>query len=128
MPVFKKLSEALGQPATSFSGGEAQRVKLAAELSRPQLDHTLFILDEPTTGLHQEDVCHLLSLLQRLVDQRNTVLVIEHQIELIATCDYVVDMGPEGGAAGGRVLAQGTPQEIAETPESWTGRYLKSFL
>jgi excinuclease ABC subunit A len=92
------------------------------------LDHTLFILDEPTTGLHQEDVRHLLSLLQRLVDQRNTVLVIEHQIELIATCDYVVDMGPEGGAAGGRVLAQGTPQEIAETPESWTGRYLKSFL
>ena len=118
----------LGQPATSFSGGEAQRVKLATELSRPQQDHSLFILDEPTTGLHQEDVAHLLALLQRLVSQRNTVLVIEHQIDLIATCDYVVDMGPEGGAAGGRVLAQGTPRQIAESPESVTGRYLKSFL
>ena len=118
----------LGQPATSFSGGEAQRVKLATELSRPQQDHTLFILDEPTTGLHQEDVVQLLALLQRLVEQRNTVLVIEHQIDLIAACDYVIDMGPEGGAAGGRIVAQGTPVAIAANDESWTGRFLSSII
>ena len=118
----------LGQPATSFSGGEAQRVKLAAELGRSLQDHTLFILDEPTTGLHQEDVLHLVALLQELVDRHNTVLVIEHQIELIAACDYVVDMGPEGGADGGQIVAVGTPVELAAAEDSVTGLYLRSLV
>ena len=118
----------LGQPATSFSGGEAQRVKLAAELSRPRSSHSLYILDEPTTGLHIEDVRHLVSLLGQLVDLGNTVIVVEHQIELIAVSDYVIDMGPEGGPEGGQVVAAGTPREIAGARESWTGRYLSQFF
>ena len=118
----------LGQPANSLSGGEAQRVKLAAELSRPQRAHTLYILDEPTTGLHLEDVGFLLELLQRLVDQENTVIVVEHHIELIAAADYVIDLGPEGGQAGGQVVASGPPQEIARAEGSWTGRFLKQYF
>lgn len=118
----------LGQAATSFSGGEAQRVKLASELGRPQRAHTLYILDEPTTGLHLEDVRFLLELLQRLVDERNTVVVVEHHIELIATADHVIDLGPEGGDAGGQVVASGTPREIAKVEGSWTGRFLRQYF
>ncbi len=115
----------LGQAAHSLSGGEAQRIKLAAELGRPQSAHTMYILDEPTTGLHLEDVRFLAELLQRLVDEDNSVIVVEHHIELIALADYVIDMGPEGGAGGGQVIVQGTPREIAAAEGSWTGQYLR---
>jgi excinuclease ABC subunit A len=118
----------LGQSATSFSGGEAQRVKLAAELGRARLDHTLYILDEPTTGLHMEDVRFLLELLQRLVDEGNTVVVVEHHIELIAAADWVIDLGPEGGAAGGEIVAWGRPEEVAGVAGSHTGVYLQQYF
>ncbi|MEE3257652.1 MAG: excinuclease ABC subunit UvrA [Candidatus Latescibacterota bacterium] len=118
----------LGQSATSFSGGEAQRVKLAAELGRARLDHTLYILDEPTTGLHMEDVRLLLELLQRLVDEGNTVVVVEHHIELIAAADWVIDLGPEGGQAGGEIVACGRPDEVAGVKGSHTGIYLQQYL
>ena len=118
----------LGQPASSLSGGEAQRVKLAAELSRPQRAHTLYLLDEPTTGLHLEDVRLLVNLLQRLVDQDNTVVVVEHHIELIATADYVIDLGPGGGHAGGHIVASGSPRDVARVDESWTGRFLRQHF
>ncbi len=118
----------LGQPATTLSGGEAQRVKLAAELSRRATGRTVYILDEPTTGLHFADIAKLLDVLHRLVDAGNTVIVIEHNLDVIKTADYIVDLGPEGGARGGRVVAAGTPEEVAAVPESYTGRYLARVL
>jgi excinuclease ABC subunit A len=118
----------VGQQATTLSGGEAQRVKLSKELSRRATGRTLYILDEPTTGLHFHDVAKLLDVLHELVDQGNTVTVIEHNLEVIKTADWIVDLGPEGGDAGGHVVAVGTPEEIAATPQSYTGRYLKQAL
>ncbi|CCG09591.1 Excinuclease ABC subunit A [Pararhodospirillum photometricum DSM 122] len=118
----------LGQQATTLSGGEAQRVKLSKELSRRATGRTLYILDEPTTGLHFEDVRKLLEVLQALVDQGNTVLVIEHNLEVIKTADYLLDLGPEGGGGGGSLVAQGTPEAVAACPASHTGRYLKPLL
>ncbi|MCD6335233.1 MAG: excinuclease ABC subunit UvrA, partial [Candidatus Latescibacteria bacterium] len=118
----------LGQPATTLSGGEAQRVKLSTELSKISTGRTLYILDEPTTGLHFEDIKMLLGVLNRLVDKGNTVLVIEHNMEVIKTADYLIDLGPEGGDDGGRVVAEGTPEEVAQVEESYTGRFLKQEL
>ena len=118
----------LGQPATTLSGGEAQRVKLAAELSKVATGKTLYILDEPTTGLHFADIEKLLEVLQRLVDSGNTVLVIEHNLDVIKQADWIVDLGPEGGEAGGEVIAVGTPEEIAEVEESSTGQFLRGVL
>jgi excinuclease ABC subunit A len=118
----------IGQSATTLSGGEAQRVKLAKELSRRATGQTLYILDEPTTGLHFEDVRKLLEVLHALVDQGNTVLVIEHNLEVVKTADWVIDLGPEGGAAGGRILAEGTPEDVARNARSHTGHYLAPHL
>ena len=118
----------LGQPANTLSGGEAQRIKLATELSRRSTGKTLYILDEPTTGLHFEDIKRLLSILTQLVDKGNTVLIIEHNLEVIATADWIIDLGPEGGDKGGYVVAEGTPAEVAAVKESWTGRYLKELM
>ena len=118
----------LGQPATTLSGGEAQRVKLAKELSRRATGQTLYILDEPTTGLHFEDVRRLLEVLHALVDAGNTVVVIEHNLEIIKTADWVVDLGPEGGDGGGKIVAQGTPEQVARSKKSYTGQYLKEYL
>ena len=118
----------LGQPATTLSGGEAQRVKLASELHRRSNGKTLYILDEPTTGLHTHDIGHLLEVLHRLVDAGDTVIVIEHNLDVIKTADYIIDLGPEGGDGGGTVVATGTPEEVAEHPSSYTGRYLKPIL
>src|SRR5207237_7565514 len=118
----------LGQSATTLSGGEAQRVKLATELSKVATGRTLYILDEPTTGLHTYDVEKLLVVLQRLADAGNTVLVIEHNLDVIKQADWVLDLGPEGGDKGGEILAQGTPEEVAETPGSATGKYMRRVL
>ncbi|OAT72363.1 excinuclease ABC subunit UvrA [Parageobacillus thermoglucosidasius] len=118
----------LGQPATTLSGGEAQRVKLAAELHRRSTGRTLYILDEPTTGLHVDDIARLLKVLQRLVENGDTVLVIEHNLDVIKTADYIIDLGPEGGEQGGQIVATGTPEEVAEAENSYTGRYLKPIL
>jgi len=118
----------LGQSATTLSGGEAQRVKLALELSKRDTGRTLYILDEPTTGLHFHDIELLLTVLHRLRDHGNTVVVIEHNLDVIKTADWIIDLGPEGGAGGGRVVAQGTPEAIAGVPASYTGRYLKPAL
>ncbi len=118
----------LGQPATTLSGGEAQRVKLSTELARHDTGKTLYILDEPTTGLHSEDIKVLLGVLQKLVDQGNTVIIIEHNLDVLKSVDYIIDLGPEGGAAGGRVVAQGTPEQLAADPRSVTGPYLKEVL
>ncbi len=118
----------LGQPATTFSGGEAQRIKLATELSRRSTGKTLYILDEPTTGLHSADVKKLLAILQQLVEGGNSMVIIEHNLDVIKTADYIIDMGPEGGLGGGQVIAEGTPEEIIQSPQSFTGQYLKSIL
>ena len=118
----------LGQPAPTLSGGEAQRVKLSTELGKRATGRTIYILDEPTTGLHFEDVRRLLGVLQRLVDAGNTMLVIEHNLDVIKQADYLVDLGPEGGDAGGEVIATGTPEEVAEVPESYTGSFLRPLL
>ena len=118
----------VGQQATTLSGGEAQRVKLAKELSRRATGQTLYILDEPTTGLHFEDVRKLLEVLHQLVEQGNSVVVIEHNLEVIKTADWVLDLGPEGGDKGGEVVAEGTPEQVAEEPRSYTGHYLKPLL
>ena len=118
----------LGQPSTTLSGGEAQRVKLATELSRRSTGKTIYILDEPTTGLHFADVHKLIEILQRLSEGGNTVLVIEHNLDVIKTADYIIDIGPEGGDRGGTVIAAGTPEEIADNPVSYTGKYIKKYL
>ena len=118
----------LGQPATTLSGGEAQRVKLATELSRRATGKTLYILDEPTTGLHFADTHKLLEMLQRLVDGGDTVLVIEHNLDVIKSADYIIDLGPEGGERGGRLLGSGTPEEIVANVGSYTGEYLRPLL
>ena len=118
----------LGQPAPTLSGGEAQRVKLSSELSKRSTGHTFYILDEPTTGLHFEDVRKLLGVLQRLVDQGNTVLVIEHNLDVIKSADWLIDLGPEGGGGGGRIVAEGTPEEVAQVKTSYTGQFLKPLL
>jgi len=138
IPRIKRILETLnsvglgyltiGQPSTTLSGGEAQRVKLARELSKIGTGSTLYVMDEPTTGLHFEDVRMLVDVIQKLVDKGNTVLVIEHNLDLIKACDYVIDLGPEGGKAGGTILAEGTPEEIAQVAESHTGRFLKEEL
>ena len=118
----------LGQPSTTLSGGEAQRVKLANELSRRSTGKTLYILDEPTTGLHADDVKRLINILQRLSRNGNTVVVIEHNLDVIKTADYIIDLGPEGGWRGGEIVATGTPEEVAENKNSYTGIFLKKIL
>ena len=118
----------LGQPSTTLSGGEAQRVKLATELSKVSTGKTIYILDEPTTGLHFDDVRKLVDILHRLTENGNTVVVIEHNLEVIKTADYLIDMGPEGGEGGGTVVATGTPEEVAGNPDSYTGIFLKKYL
>ena len=118
----------LGQSATTLSGGEAQRVKLATELARRSTGKTLYILDEPTTGLHFDDISRLLQVLNRLVDKGNTVLIIEHQLDVIKSADWVIDLGPEGGDKGGKIVAEGTPKEIIKIKNSYTGQYLKKVL
>ncbi|MBU1090125.1 ATP-binding cassette domain-containing protein, partial [Patescibacteria group bacterium] len=118
----------LGQSATTLSGGEAQRIKLATELSKRATGKTLYILDEPTTGLHFDDVKRLIEVLQRLVDAGNTIVVIEHNLDVLKSVDYLIDLGPEGGYAGGEILASGTPEEVAKVKRSFTGQYLKKML
>ena len=118
----------LGQPSTTLSGGEAQRIKLATELSKRSTGKTIYILDEPTTGLHFADVHKLIEILQRLTDGGNTVVVIEHNLDVIKTADYIIDIGPEGGEKGGRIIAKGTPEKIAETEGSYTGTYIRKML
>jgi excinuclease ABC subunit A len=118
----------LGQSALTLSGGEAQRVKLATELARPSTGKTLYFLDEPTTGLHFADVKQLMEVIQRLVGAGNTVVMIEHNLDVIKQADYIVDLGPEGGARGGRIVATGTPEQVARVAKSYTGKYLKEML
>ena len=118
----------IGQPGTTLSGGEAQRIKLARELAKKGTGRTVYIMDEPTTGLHPDDINRLLTVLNRLVDAGNTVIIIEHNLDVIKTSDHIIDLGPEGGEAGGNVVACGTPEEIAANPASYTGIYLKKVL
>ena len=118
----------LGQPSTTLSGGEAQRIKLATELSKRSTGKTIYILDEPTTGLHFADVHKLTEILRRLTEDGNTVIVIEHNLDVKKTADYIIDIGPEGGDKGGTVIAEGTPEEVAESPVSYTGKYIKPML
>lgn len=118
----------IGQPATTLSGGEAQRVKLSTELSKRPTGKTIYILDEPTTGLHTADVHKLIDVLQHLADTGNTILVIEHNLNVIKVADHIIDLGPEGGSGGGNIVVCGTPEEIAACPDSYTGKYLKTYL
>ena len=118
----------LGQSSTTLSGGEAQRIKLTLELSKRATGRTLYILDEPTTGLHFDDINKLLDVLNRLVEKGNTVLVIEHNLDVIKTADYIIDLGPDGGDNGGEVIVQGTPEQISKSKKSYTGKYLKKIL
>jgi excinuclease ABC subunit A len=118
----------VGQSATTLSGGEAQRVKLSKELSKRSTGRTLYILDEPTTGLHFEDVRKLLEVLHELVEQGNTVIVIEHNLDVVKTADYIIDIGPEGGDGGGEIVASGTPEAVVNSTESYTGFYLKDMI
>ena len=118
----------LGQPATTFSGGEAQRIKLSSELSRRATGKTLYILDEPTTGLHSADVKRLLIILQKLVAGGNSMVIIEHNLDVIKTADHLIDMGPEGGFGGGMIVAAGTPEQVAKVKDSFTGQYLKKLF
>ncbi len=117
----------LGQPCTTLSGGESQRIKLAAELAKRDTGRTLYILDEPTTGLHFEDIRLLLEVLNKLADRGNTVIVIEHNLDVIKVADHLIDLGPEGGAGGGEILVTGTPHEVANCPQSYTGQFLKQM-
>lgn len=118
----------LGQSATTLSGGEAQRVKVSSELYRPHIQKSIYLLDEPTIGLHYEDVKKLIEIMQKLVDKGNTVLIIEHNMDLIKSSDFIIDIGPEGGVNGGQIVAKGTPEEVANNPKSFTGKYLKKVL
>ena len=118
----------MGQSAITLSGGEAQRIKLAKELIRPDTGHTLYVLDEPTTGLHNYDVKNLLKVLDRLKEKGNTLIIIEHNLDVIKTADWIIDLGPEGGNGGGKVIGYGTPEDLATTNNSYTGKYLKSKL
>lgn len=118
----------IGQPSTELSGGEAQRVKLATELSKRSTGKTIYILDEPTTGLHTADIHKLVKVLDMLVEQGNTVIVIEHNLDVIKTADYILDLGPEGGSGGGTLIAKGTPEEVAKVKKSYTGQFLKDIL
>jgi excinuclease ABC subunit A len=118
----------LGQRATTLSGGEAQRIKLSRELSKRDTGRTIYILDEPTTGLHFHDVQQLLDVLHRLRDHGNTVIVIEHNMDIIKTADWIIDLGPEGGYKGGQLIASGTPEQVADNPDSFTGHYLRRIL
>jgi excinuclease ABC subunit A len=118
----------LGQPAPTLSGGEAQRVKLASELQKRSTGKTVYVLDEPTTGLHFEDIRKLLGVINGLVDKGNTVIVIEHNLDVIKTSDWIIDMGPEGGSGGGTIIAEGTPEQVAELEDSYTGQFLCQVL
>ena len=118
----------LGQPSTTLSGGEAQRIKLATELSRRSTGRTIYVLDEPTTGLHFADVHRLVDILHKLCEGGNTVVVIEHNLDVIKTADYIIDIGPEGGEGGGTIVCSGTPEQVAKCENSYTGKYLKKYL
>ena len=118
----------LGQSSTTLSGGESQRLKIARELRKTSTGNTLYILDEPTTGLHMYDIQFLLKVLQKLVDKGNTVIIIEHNMEIIKSVDYIIDLGPEGGEKGGEVVAEGIPEEIVKNKSSYTGKYLRKYL
>ena len=118
----------LGQSATTLSGGEAQRIKLASELNKRATGKTLYLLDEPSVGLHWHDLDKLIKIIQQLADNGNTILIIEHNLDLIKVADYIIDLGPEGGNAGGEIVACGTPREVADNPKSYTGQYLKAFF
>ena len=118
----------LGQSSPTLSGGEAERVKLAKELQKRATGKTLFVLDEPTTGLHSDDIKHLLAILEKIVDNNDTVVVIEHNLDVIKTADYIIDLGPEGGDEGGNIVAVGTPEQVAKVPSSYTGQFLKKIL
>jgi excinuclease ABC subunit A len=118
----------LGQSATTLSGGEAQRVKISSELYRPHVEKTIYLLDEPSIGLHYEDIAKLIEILNKLVDKGNTVVLIEHNLDIIKNADHIIDIGPEGGVGGGKIVASGTPEQVASNPKSYTGQYLKKVL